>query len=320
MYRRSTLGIAVVVGLLVLAVVVLEFGLWLPLLDTGEYERGEVRIADEGGEHLGSVAVRIADTPNQRTIGLSRTDSLGPDEGMWFVHEEAGTHRYVMRKMAFGLDIVFVAPNWTITGVHHADPPGPLTPESLLERYTGQGKYVLEVPRGWTNETGVSVGDRVLDPARVGTGGDGGGTQTATPAAPAPTGTPTGPRVTAIDPNGSRLGTVTVAVANDPGERFTGLSETDSLAWNEGMLFVYESTGRRTFVMRNMSFPLDMVFVAGNGTVTRIHHAPVPPAGSDEADLERYRGTARYVLEVNRGWSNATGLTEGDTVRVPAGY
>jgi uncharacterized membrane protein (UPF0127 family) len=115
------------------------------------------------------------------------------------------------------------------------------------------------------------------------------------------------------DRNGTALGSVAVDIAATNQERYTGLSETESLAADEGMLFVYEREGTHAYVMRNMSFPLDIVFVAANGTITRIHHAETEPNASGAA-LTRYRGAGQYVLEVNRGYTNRTGVEVRDTV------
>jgi uncharacterized membrane protein (UPF0127 family) len=327
MAHRLTVALLALVGVLALGLIVLEFGLWLALVDPGEYDRGQVAIDDGTGERLGTVDVRIANTADKRTIGLGRTDRLEPTEGMLFVHDREGRHSYVMRGMNFSLDIVFVDANGTVTAIHHADPPSSLTPESLLERYTGEGKYVLEVNRGWTNETGVDVGDRVRLPdagyaATIDSDGrerTPGTTDERTPTATRTTNEPM-PTVRAVGREGTTLGSVRVQIADNRSERYTGLSETDSLGPDEGMLFVYAREGHREFVMRNMSFELDMVFVAANGTVIEIHHASLPPPGTDEDDLRRYRATAQYVLEVDRGWTNETGLDEGDTVLVPKGY
>ena len=54
-----------------------------------------------------------------------------------------------------------------------------------------------------------------------------------------------------------------------------------------------------------------------DGTVTTIHHAPTEPGESGD-DLTRYRGRGTYVLEVPRGYANATGLAVGDRVVIPA--
>ncbi|QZY00141.1 DUF192 domain-containing protein [Halobaculum rubrum] len=127
----------------------------------GEYERTTVTVVDGSGTELGSVDARVADTFDKRYTGLSDTESLGPDEGMLFVHDTEDRHAYVMRDMAFPIDIVFVAANGTITRIHHAELPPEGTSGSDLARYRGTGKYVLEVPYGWTNDHGVCEGDTV---------------------------------------------------------------------------------------------------------------------------------------------------------------
>jgi uncharacterized membrane protein (UPF0127 family) len=81
-------------------------------------------------------------------------------EGMLFVHPSEGRHGYVMRDMAFPLDIVFVDADEEVTSIHHAP-----VPDGEHERtYSGRGKWVLEVPRGWVNESGLAPGDRVAIP------------------------------------------------------------------------------------------------------------------------------------------------------------
>jgi hypothetical protein len=122
--------------------------------------------------------------------------------------------------------------------------------------------------------------------------------------------------VTLADANGTTLANVSVRVANDRSERYTGLSTTDSLDPGEGMLFVHPRAGSYAYVMRDMAFPLDIVFVAANGTITIIHEAPTEP-GESGSELTRYRGRGKYVLEVPRGYTNATGVEVGDRVKLP---
>jgi uncharacterized membrane protein (UPF0127 family) len=139
-----------------------------------------------------------------------------------------------------------------------------------------------------------------------------------------PLGTPstadtfTNTTVTLADANGTALATVSVRVANDRSERYTGLSTTGSLDPGEGMLFVHPEEGSYGYVMRDMAFPLDIVFVAANGTITTIHEAPTEP-GESGSQLTKYRGRGKYVLEVPRGYTNATGVEVGDTVEIPDG-
>lgn len=118
--------------------------------------------------------------------------------------------------------------------------------------------------------------------------------------------------VTVSDQDGTELGEIQAMVADSPAERYTGLSDTASLEPDEGMVFVYPDEAERTYVMRDMAFPLDMIFVASNGTITTIHHAPV----ENDSDLTRYRGTARWVIEVNEGWTTTHNVSVGDEVVV----
>ncbi|MFC4358313.1 DUF192 domain-containing protein [Halobium salinum] len=146
---------------------------------------------------------------------------------------------------------------------------------------------------------------------------------TATPTATATTTATDGPtydRETVSVENGSRtLATIEVRIADTYEKRYTGLSDTESLDSGEGMLFVHDEEGRHAYVMRKMDFPLDILFVDANGTITTIHHAPVPPEGTSGNELERYRGTGKYVLEVPMGYANETGIEVGDRLVIPNG-
>ncbi|MFB6072238.1 MAG: DUF192 domain-containing protein [Halobacterium sp.] len=120
-------------------------------------------------------------------------------------------------------------------------------------------------------------------------------------------------RVEILDENGTTLGTVSAVVADTPSERYTGLSDTESLGPNEGMLFVYESSGEHTYVMRSMSFPIDIVYVGADRRINRIHHAPVE---ADDGELTPYPGTGKWVLEVPYNWTVRHGVDVGDRVRI----
>ncbi|GAB7014037.1 DUF192 domain-containing protein [Halolamina salina] len=153
MRNRSLLAV-----LLVLAVVA-GAGAYVVLDDT---EQTTVTFVDsENDTELATVAVDVSDTWDERYTGLSNHKALGPDEGMLFVHPREATHGYVMRDMAFPIDIVFVAENGTITTIHHAEVP-PEGEESPT--YEGYGKYVVEIPYEYTVKHGITVGDRVVIP------------------------------------------------------------------------------------------------------------------------------------------------------------
>lgn len=165
---RRIVGATMAAAALVAAVVILAWGLGtVELPGEDVHDRATVTITEPDGAHLATVDARVADSRRERIRGLGETDSLANGTGMLFVHPWTGTHSYVMRDVAVPLDIVFVAPceadcppavDGRVTVVHEADvpPPGEDSPT-----YTGRGKWVLEVPQGYTDATGVTPGDHV---------------------------------------------------------------------------------------------------------------------------------------------------------------
>ncbi|MFW6018930.1 MAG: DUF192 domain-containing protein, partial [Halapricum sp.] len=124
------------------------------------YETTTVRALSSAGEVLGTVTAAIADTPELRYLGLSDTEHLPDDRGMLFVFESVADRSFVMRRMDFGIDIVYADSDGSITTIHHAPEPGP-DEDGRDQRYPGRGQYVLEVTYGWTTERGVEAGDRL---------------------------------------------------------------------------------------------------------------------------------------------------------------
>ncbi|MGZ0745675.1 DUF192 domain-containing protein [Haloparvum sp. AD34] len=115
-------------------------------------------------------------------------------------------------------------------------------------------------------------------------------------------------------PSGTLLGSVTAAVADTPDLRYTGLSDTESLPEDRGMLFVYDEVGDHTYVMREMDFGIDIVYADDEGVITEIHHAPAPGPNEDGNDQE-YPGRGQYVLEVVYDWTTERGVEVGDMLK-----
>jgi uncharacterized membrane protein (UPF0127 family) len=120
--------------------------------------------------------------------------------------------------------------------------------------------------------------------------------------------------VTAVDSDtNEELATVDVRIADTWDKRYTGLSNTSSLGADEGMLFVHDSEGQQGYVMREMAFPIDIVFINADGEITTIHHA-------QPDDDETFRGTAKYVLEVPYEYTTDNGIEEDDRIEIPDEY
>jgi uncharacterized membrane protein (UPF0127 family) len=108
-----------------------------------------------------------------------------------------------------------------------------------------------------------------------------------------------------------------VEVALTDEKKAQGLSDRIPLAPRAGMLFVYSEERKRTFWMKDMRFPLDMIWIAADCTVGDItENAPVPDPDQSERDLPRFspKIPVVHVLEVNGGTSQRHGIAIGDPV------
>ncbi|WP_122087987.1 DUF192 domain-containing protein [Halalkalicoccus subterraneus] len=154
--RRLSLALALVLGAALVLALAYQLGAFAII--TGSEDRATVTISDEDGGTLATVEAEVADTPPQRYTGLSEHESLGDDAGMVFVFESESSHSFVMRDMAFPIDIIFVGEDGEITAIHEAQTE---SDGSDLTHYRGEGKWVLEVNYGYADENGITEGDRV---------------------------------------------------------------------------------------------------------------------------------------------------------------
>lgn len=108
-------------------------------------------------------------------------------------------------------------------------------------------------------------------------------------------------------------GALQVEVANTRASRELGLSGRESMGDDEGILFVFEAPGKYGFWMKDMNFPLDIVWINQNGVVVDIERKlspdTYPQTFINEVD-------ASYVLEVNAGLAEKFGLYIGSKVKI----
>jgi hypothetical protein len=106
-----------------------------------------------------------------------------------------------------------------------------------------------------------------------------------------------------------------VEVAQTDLTRQQGLSGRESLAQNDGMLFVFPSVGRYAFWMKGMRFPLDFIWIKDNQVVEITANAPTEPNVPD-AGLFRYlpKEEVDSMIEVNAGWAKTNKIKVGDEI------
>jgi uncharacterized membrane protein (UPF0127 family) len=100
----------------------------------------------------------------------------------------------------------------------------------------------------------------------------------------------------------------TLEIADTEAQRERGLMFRTSLAPDAGMLFDYHQEQQAAFWMQNTLIPLDMIFIAADGTVKTIHvnARPMDPT-SIPSEVP-----VRFVVEIAGGRSQEIGLKVGD--------
>lgn len=106
----------------------------------------------------------------------------------------------------------------------------------------------------------------------------------------------------------------TVEVAKTDEQRAYGLMFKRAMPANEGMLLLYDRPQPIFIWMRNTYIPLDLVYIAADGTVESIYYGAKP---HDETSRPS-KGDAIAVLEVNAGVARLIGVKPGDRVESPA--
>lgn len=102
---------------------------------------------------------------------------------------------------------------------------------------------------------------------------------------------------------------VDLAISSEAQER--GLSGRTRLADGEGMLFVFDQPGRKMFWMREMNFPIDIIWIAEDMQIIFIERNANPDSFPKAFGPN---ALAKYVLEVPAGFAEKNNLTVGDPV------
>lgn len=104
-----------------------------------------------------------------------------------------------------------------------------------------------------------------------------------------------------------------VELALNDAERSRGLMFREKLGPYDGMLFDFHREAPVSFWMKNTLIPLDMIFIAADGTIRSIHANAVPHSTETIPSQFPVRG----VLEINGGSAKLLGIKPGDKVKHP---
>jgi uncharacterized protein len=105
------------------------------------------------------VAVEVADSQDEREVGLMDRESLPADAGMIFVFDEDNVGGFWMKNTLIPLSIAFAAEDGTILSILDMEP-CEADPCEIYDPAVAY-RYALEVNQGAFDDWGVAVGDRL---------------------------------------------------------------------------------------------------------------------------------------------------------------
>ncbi len=108
-----------------------------------------------------------------------------------------------------------------------------------------------------------------------------------------------------------------VEIANSEEERKTGLSGRKELEGVNGLLFVFPEAGYHSMWMKDMSFPIDIIWISEDLKVIGIDESVSPDT---YPRVFRPSEPARFAVETNVHFSDTFGLRVGHKVRMPQRY
>jgi len=98
--------------------------------------------------------------------------------------------------------------------------------------------------------------------------------------------------------------------------RTQGLSNRKELKKGEGMLFIFERLGNYPFWMKDMNFPIDIIWIGEDMKVVYIKKDARPESYPEAYGPQKEDKNAKYILEVVSGFSDKNNLKIGDEVEL----
>lgn len=165
---RTSIFLLVLIGILFL-------GGWFVLQGGGDFDTSkssEILISESSGtldvdKYPPSITividgiklnVDVAETAEEKAVGLSGRESLAEEEAMLFVYETPRLYSFWMKDMNFPIDIIWIDEDMKVIDIAEN-----IQPESFPKKFTPKKKaqYVVEVNAGWVEEHMVHVGSPV---------------------------------------------------------------------------------------------------------------------------------------------------------------
>lgn len=104
---------------------------------------------------------------------------------------------------------------------------------------------------------------------------------------------------------------IDIEIADNDSARTMGLMFRKSMSDEQGMLFIFENSEPRSFWMKNTIIPLDIIYISENKEIVKIQKNTKPYSTASIPSIKN----ARYVVEVNAGFTDKYEIKEGDKIK-----
>lgn len=107
-------------------------------------------------------------------------------------------------------------------------------------------------------------------------------------------------------------------IAYTPERRARGLAGRAGLGEDGGMLFLFDAPFHRSFWMKDMHFPIDILWLADGAIRGIAANVEPPPPGAADADIPRLSspGPIDAAIEIRAGRAGELGLAPGQRVEI----
>jgi uncharacterized protein len=105
-------------------------------------------------------------------------------------------------------------------------------------------------------------------------------------------------------------------VADTDEKRSKGLSGVENMSDNQGMLFMFNNPSRQGFWMKEMKFPLDIIWLDLNNSVIHIEKKLQPCTSVLFCTVYSPSRDAKYVLETISGFTDLHSVNVGTKIKI----
>lgn len=107
---------------------------------------------------------------------------------------------------------------------------------------------------------------------------------------------------------------INVDLAKTPEQITKGLSIKNTLSENEGMLFIFDAPKKYSFWMKDMKFPIDMIWISSDNKIVHIEKNLQPCTFFLFCTSYSPHANSKYVLEVPSNYTTKNNIIVGDRV------